>query len=182
MDRKYALFGFLTPLTAFVFIATTVYIHDFQFTGNALSDMGQVGGEKNYIFNMGLILTGIFGFVFALFLYSKVKKYEKGAGLAFMASTLFLICIGLFPEGTDPHYAFSVGFYLLASISIFLFGIIILKRKRKIGVFSIVGIAVGLVTALIPEWKGVAIPETIGAVVICLWVLVISSALWRNEL
>jgi len=182
MNKKYALFGFLSPLTAFVFIATAIHVHDFQFAGNALSDMGRIGLEKNYIFNSGLILSGVLALPFAFILYSKLKKYEKVPGIIFIIAVLFLICIGVFPEGKNLHGFFSVGFYLLALISILFLGILLLKRKGNIGLFSIFGAVTALILAIAPKWDGVAIPETIGAFFICLWMIVVAYELWRGKL
>jgi hypothetical membrane protein len=182
MNKKYALFGFLSPLTAFVFIATAIHVHNFQFTGNALSDMGRIGLEKNYIFNSGLILSGIFALPFSLLLCNTLKKYEKVPGIIFIIAVLFLICIGVFPEGKNLHGFFSVGFYLLALISILFLGILLLKRKGNIGLFSIFGAVTALILALTPKWDGVAIPETIGAFFICLWMMVLAYELWGSKL
>lgn len=182
MNRKYVVFGFLSPLSAFIFINISIYVHNFEFTGNALSDMGRVGLEKNYIFNTGLILSGICGILFSLGIYHGVKKYEKISALILALASIFLICIGVFPEGTDPHGFFSVGFYLLGFIALILFGVFILRRKRNIGIFSVGSAILGLVLALVPDWNGVAIPETIGAFFICLWMVVVAYTLWRNRL
>ncbi len=182
MDRKYAVFGFLSPLIACTFIATSIYVHNFEFAGNALSDMGRVGLEKNYIFNTGLILAGICGTLFSIGLYREVKQYEKISALVLALASMFLVCIGVFPEGTDPHVFFSVGFYFLGFIAIVLFGIFIFRRKRNIGIFSVGDAFLGLVLALVPQWDGVAISETIGAFFICLWMVVIAFTLWREKL
>jgi len=182
MNRKYAVFGFLSPLTAFIFIAAAIHVHHFQFSGNALSDMGRVGLEKNYIFNSGLILSGIFGFIFSISLLNELKRHEKIPGSIFLIATVFLICIGIFPEGTDPHFFFSVMFYLFAALSIFIFGVSIISRDRKMGVFSIFIPIIGTILALGPHWDGVAIPETIGAFFISLWVILISHRLWRGKI
>ena len=182
MNRKYAVFGFLSPLTSFIFIAAAIHVHHFQFSGNALSDMGRVGLEKNYIFNSGLILSGIFGFIFSISLLNELKKYEKIPGSIFLIATVFLICIGVFPEGTDPHFFFSVMFYLLAALSIFIFGVSIIFRDRKMGIFSIFTPIIGMILALVPHWNGIAIPETIGAFFISLWMILIAHKLWRGKI
>lgn len=182
MNKKYALCGFLSPLIAVIFITISIKIHNFQFIGNALSDMGRVGLEKNYVFNGGLILSGITGTVFALFLSSRLVGHEKIPGGVFIGAALFLICIGLFPEGTGPHFFFSVGFFLLSLVSILGLGVLFLKRKKHIGIFSIAGALLSTFFAFVPRWEGVAIPEAIGAFFICCWMIVLACLLWRNNI
>lgn len=182
MNRRYVVFGFLSPLIAFIFIATSIHVHNFEFAGNALSDMGRVGLEKNYIFNTGLILSGICGVLFSVGIYRAVETYTKISALVLALASIFLVCIGVFPEGTDPHLFFSVGFYLLGFIAIVLFGVFILRRKKNIGIFSVGSALLGLVLALRPDWNGVAIPETVGAFFICLWMVIVAFMLWRNNL
>ncbi len=182
MNRKYAWFGFLPPVTAFVFISAAIYTHEFSFTKDALSDLGRIGLEKNYIFNAGLILSGLFGFVFSLSLYNVLKGIERIFGFVFVVAAVSLVCIGVFPAGTMPHGFFSVTFYLLSAVAIFILGVFLVNRKRNLGIFSMVAMAVGSVLALIPGWGGVAIPETIGAFFICLWVVVVSYNIVTNRL
>lgn len=182
MNRKYALFGFLPPVTALVFISAAVYTHEFSFTKDALSDLGRIGLEKNYLFNAGLILSGLFGFVFSLSLYSVLKGIERIFGFVFVVAAASLVCIGVFPAGTMPHGFFSVAFYLLSAVAIFLLGVFLVKRKRNLGIFSTVTMAVGSMLALIPGWEGVAIPETIGAFFICLWIVVVSHNIITHRL
>jgi hypothetical membrane protein len=182
MNKLYALCGIFSPLIAGISIITAIYIHDFQFTGNALSDMGRVGLEKNYIFNGGLILSGIVGLIFGLYLFTNLVKNEKIPGGVFIDAAFLLICIGLFPEGTKPHFIVSVGFFLLALIAILGMGILFLKRKGNLGVFSIGGALLAVLGAFVPRWEGVAIPETIGAFFICLWMGTIAYLLWRDIL
>ena len=182
MNRKCVLFGFLSPVTALVFISAAVYIHDFSFTGTALSDMGRIGLEKNCIFNVGLILSGVFGLLFSLSLYTTLKGHERIPALGFTTAALSLIGIGVFPEGLALHVVFSVGFYLLALLSIFIIGVLMYKRKKNLGVFSVSSFGAACILAGMPGWDGVAIPEVIGAFFICLWTVVISYSIWTNDL
>ncbi|MBU7026295.1 MAG: DUF998 domain-containing protein [Theionarchaea archaeon] len=182
MNKKYVLFGFLSPVTALVFISAAVYIHDFSFTGTALSDMGRIGLEKNYIFNVGLILSSVFGLLFSLSLYTALKGYERIPALGFTTAALSLIGIGVFPEGLALHVFFSVGFYLLALFSILIIGVLVYRRKKNLGVFSVSSFGAACILVGIPGWNGVAIPEVIGAFFICLWMMVISYSMWTDNL
>jgi hypothetical membrane protein len=181
MNRKYALLGFIPPVIAFSTIIISVIVHDFTFTGNALSDMGRVGLEKNYIFNGGILLTGFSGFLFSLVFISFAQGYEKIAALVFGVVTLCQMGIAIFPEGTSPHYPFSVAFFTIAVISIILHSITVYNRKNRLATFSLSMVAIGLILSFVPGWEGVAIPETIGAIIISIWVILIAYNIWKGE-
>ena len=180
MNKKYALLGFISPGIALLTITIAVIVHDFTFTGNALSDMGRVGLEKNYIFNGGLLMAGFFGFLFSLIFISAAQRFEKASAFVFSLAALCLMGIGLFPEGTSPHYPFSVGFYAIATLSIIVYSIAVFKTKKRLATFSLGMVAVGLILSFLPGWKGVAIPETIGAVIICIWMVLVAYRIWRG--
>lgn len=181
MNRTYALLGFVSPAIALLTIVIAVIVHDFTFTGNALSDMGRVGLEKNYIFNGGLFLAGFIGFLFSLVFISFARGYEKIAAFTFSLAALCLMGIALFPEGTGPHYPFSVAFYAVATLSIILHSTIVFRKKKSLATFSLGMVALGFILSFIPGWEGVAIPETIGAVIICIWIVLIAYGIWKGK-
>ena len=181
MNRKFALFGFISPAIALLTIILAVSVHDFIFTGNALSDMGRIGLEKNYIFNGGLLMAGFFGFLFSLVFISTTQKYEKIAALIFSLAALCLMGIAIFPEGTSPHYPFSVGFYAIATLSIVVYSIAIFRKKNHLALFSLGMVILGMMLSFGPSWEGVAIPETIGALVICTWIVLVAYGIWTGK-
>jgi hypothetical membrane protein len=85
---------------------------------------------------------------------------------------LSLLLIGVFPEGTPLHLPASLGFFLLSSIGMLLKGIDELRERLKFGMFTILLFCTGWVLAVIAlnSFKGVAIPELIGAIAISIWV------------
>lgn len=124
-DRKAGLSSILGPIVAVISISAAILIHPwFSFADNALSDLGAIGTSHNYVFNIGLILTGIFGLIFTLGLIRFLdRNMGKVAATIFGAGTVSLILIGIFPEGTAIHLFVSLGFFGLAALGILIVGI-----------------------------------------------------------
>jgi len=121
----YEYFGLLAPIVAFVSIAVAIFTHPwFSLAENAISDLGAVGVEKNYILNAGLIISGIFATIFALGTLLEQKSFlGRLGGVYFLLGAVCLALIGVFPEGTPQHLPVSVAFFTLAPIGAFFIGI-----------------------------------------------------------
>jgi len=166
--------GFLAPIVAFVAIAIAIAAHPwFSFTENAISDLGAMSVEDNYILNNGLIIAGILAVIFSYGLYKDQKSALGKLGvIIFIIASISLILIGLFPEDfkIPIHYPASVSFFVLGSFGILIVGLA--DERRWFGAFSITLFSIGWILALVclAIFNGVAIPELIGAVAISLWV------------
>ena len=164
--------GITSPIIAFATIALSISLHPwFRWADNALSDLGAIGVHYNIIFNLGLILAGIFGLVFTLGLPWNIKRKMGLAGVVFFgAGIISLIMIGVFPEGTFLHRSVSIDFYMLGFIGMVTLGIDQLRGRseRVWGWFIlstlILAISAILLLTTIPYNFGAAIPETIGAI------------------
>ncbi len=161
--------GVVTPLIALVFIASCIAIHPwFTFPGNALSDLGSVDTSYNYIYNIGMVSTGLVGLVFAAGVRELVGRIGLVGIAIFSLGLVSLILVGVFPGGTGPHVTVSLAFFGLCTLGTFIVGIdqLLAPSSRPWGVFLMGVIALGLVSVIldgtIPH-LGAAIPETIGA-------------------
>ncbi len=172
--------GILAPIIAFSFIGAAILTHQwFSFMHNALSDLGNPDVKMNWIFNSGLIIAGIIGFLFALDLIGRLNGAERVGAVIFAVAMIFLSMIGVFPEGSALHFPSAVSFYLLSAIAIIAFALVwmTVAEQRIYGVISIILVAVGFAIALIPTWDGIAIPEAAGAVIIFVWVYMV---IWQT--
>jgi hypothetical membrane protein len=121
--------GIIAPVLAFscILVAVASYA-EFSWTDNALSDLGVISGITGPVFNFGLTVSGIFilGFaMFGLFKYFGNSWIGKSGAVAFAATAVALIGIGIANENIRPyHYLFSVAFFVLLPISLF-------SAKRK---------------------------------------------------
>ncbi len=165
--------GLASPIVAFLFIITAILTHPwFSFWQNALSDLGNPKENWNWIFNCGLIIAGVLGLLFAADLFGRVNGAERVAAAVFAVATLLLAMIGLFPEGSALHFPSAVLFYLLSAVAITICGVawILTAERRMYGILSLVMVAAGIAVAVLPDWDGIAIPETAGAIIVFAWV------------
>ncbi len=138
----------------------------FSWVSNALSDLGV--SPAALIFNQGLILSGVFAFIFALSHFKTVEKSiggRVGTGFLVLAS-VSLIGIGVFTEDYSPHhFIFSVLFFVFVLFAFLSYGAGCLFeiKWRWLGVYCIVFGVIGIIAWALPVWDGVAIPEAITA-------------------
>jgi hypothetical membrane protein len=110
------------------------------------------------------------------------------SGIILLVGTIALICIGLFPENFPPwHFIFSVMLFVSIALAMLFFGGVFTyyRLTRRLGLFSL---ASGLIAASpwIPyvffNWNiGAAIPETISAVAVYVWVIIMSTRLASSK-
>lgn len=172
--------GIIAPIVAFSVIGTAILTHPwFSFRQNALSDLGNPDVEMNWIFNSGLILGGLLGLLFAMDLIGRVSGAERFGAVILALAMISLVMIGVFPEGTSLHFPSAISFYLLSAAAMTVFGAIwtLSSAERWLGVLSLILVIAGITIATIPDWDGIAIPETAGAVIIFIWVYML---IWQT--
>lgn len=168
-ERLSGICGILVPLVALIFIGYCIAIHPwFSFPDNALSDLGAVGTSYNFVYNLGMITTGVIGLIFIAGIGGLVGRVGLIGAAIFSLGLVSLILVGVFPGGTGPHVSVSIAFFALCALGTFVIGVdqICDRSNRAWGVFLIGIVALGLVSVMlcgtIPH-LGAAIPETIGA-------------------
>ncbi len=136
----------------------------FSFTGNALSDMGSIRNPVNYYFNGFLMIFATLGFIAA------IGTLRNGLSYLMPLAMVFLFLVGVFPEEYPPHAPSAVLFYLLALADIAIIGI---KLGRSAGyvwsVSAVLTFALMLYLIKARVFRGLAIPELIGAATILAW-------------
>ena len=179
-----------TPIIAFVFILSAIATAPkFSWTDNALSDLGVMTYPTNVIFNAGLIISGMLAMIFAVGLYLSFNESVLGR----CGATIFLFCaialfaIGVFSENMEPMHVFaSVAFFGLFPISmcVLMFAYFTLGSQKR-AVFTITAAAfaalVWVVEFLFRYVPGVAIPETLSALSVSLWTMVIGFMISRSS-
>ena len=87
----------------------------FSFFEHALSDLGTAEANAPWIYNCGLMISSIFGMLFAVYLVLTSKTKLQTVGGAYISvATLFLALIGIYPGGTRPH-VFVSAYFLFSS-------------------------------------------------------------------
>ncbi len=179
--------GMITPIVGYLLIGISIIANREWFTwaDHALSDLGGPAASYPNIFNVGLIVTGVLGLIFALSIYRMVEENIGFLGVSlFSASTVFLILTGLFPTGRAPHFFVSVAFFALAAAGMWVIGLDQLMDVAEPvwGIFLISSVlltiaAIWLVFS-IPYDLGYAIPEFIATTPIMLFSLVWGARLY----
>ena len=139
----------------------------FSFTDNALSDMGSIRNPVNYYFNGFLMMFAVVGFIAA------VGSFRNGLSYLMPIAMVFLFLVGVFPEEYAPHAPAAVLFYTLALADIALIGIKLARAGVNLGylwaVLAILTFFFMLYLIRARVFKGLAIPELIGAATILAW-------------
>lgn len=177
--------GVLIPLIAFAFILLAIaYYPQFSWTENALSDLGVQEGATAFLFNTGLIISGILTILFATGLFRFLQENPLGriGALVFVLDAFALTAMGVFPENVKPiHYYASVIFFTLFPISMLFLGTAFLRTsKRKLAFFTFIAAVVVAIVWTIPFGKGVAIPETVSALSASTWSIVLGCKMLKG--
>jgi hypothetical membrane protein len=180
--RLLGICGVLTPIVAFSCILSAIASYpQFSWFDNALSDLGVVSGITMWLFNVGLIFSGVLALAFGIGLFVLFRKSiasQVGCSV-FVLSCLALIAIGVFPERTgQTHLLVSVMFFVLLPISLLILVISMgIEKQIRMASFTL---ALFFVAAL--PWvleftlhyvAGVAIPETISGLAGSVWVVIL---------
>ncbi|MFQ6129640.1 MAG: DUF998 domain-containing protein [Candidatus Hadarchaeaceae archaeon] len=181
--RLAGLCGVAAPAVALSCIFLSISLSPwFSWSANALSDLGV--GEAAWVFNSGLMAGGILTMIFAAGLSVAFKGRtlgRVGAVLLFF-DAIALFGVGLFSEAAGKiHSYFSVAFFVLFPLSLFLLGAsAIMAGSKKFGSFTVVD---GVLAALpwVFSWDGVAIPEMISALVASIWIMAEGARLYLGH-
>ncbi len=174
--------GIAMPIIGFGFVFLAIIMHpQFSWTTSALSDLGVVSGATAILFNSGLVVAGVLAVLFASgqFIVFRDNVLGRIGAFVFLLGALALIAIGVFPENLKPiHYYASVTFFVLLPISMLMFGAALLSAaKLKTSVFTFL-LAVFAISVWVVQFSarfvsGVAIPETLSALSVSTWSVVL---------
>ena len=155
--------GVLAPLVAFTCISLAINsAAEFSWAENALSDLGVMHGVTAPVFNYGLIVSGLLGFVFALgvFAYLGESVVSRTGAFMLVLAMAALTAIGVFPENVRPvHFLVSVAFFVFLPISMLIFTGAFWLRVRYV--------------------SGVAVPEAASGLVAAVWALVVAYNMFK---
>lgn len=161
--------GIAAPIITILIILITIYYSPwFRWTENALSDLGVYdNGAAAILFNSSLIFCGLFNFIFVLGLRKFLEMQSVGqvGTVCFILASIALCGIGIFPENAGIiHLYFSIAFFVLSPISLFLISIALIKMQdeRKLGMV-IFGLSICSAVVWLMPINGAAIPEIIAS-------------------
>jgi hypothetical membrane protein len=171
-----ALCGFILPIIALISIYISLQqVPDFNWTENAISDLGRPG-EAFCFFNVSLIIIGLLFFIFSLGLI-KIFKENKIAPVMIFISSFFFIGIGIFPLPNPVHIVVSSLFFIAFPLGFLILGLNLIKKSnsfiRKMGFFAIINSIIALCsTVLLFFISGIAITELLVVIPGFFWCMV----------
>jgi len=187
MKRSQQLAGLGAPLVGLGGIFTAIFIHRswWSLTDNAISDLGKVNLPYNWVMNVSLVVAAILGIYYAIGLFKEAKHPTMKLGICiFILGLVFLAGIGIFPEGTSPHYYVSWGFFITASLGIMVAGIgLYLGGEKQLGVITAIILVFSWILALwaMKVFKGVAVSEFIGIFGMITWHYMVLAKILKEE-
>ena len=151
----------------------------FAWPTNALSDLGVSNAPERYLFNYGLVASGLFGLLFLPALRTtmhtpahKLSVVPLGAALAGVTG------VGLFPAGHPLHFPMAITAYVGFIAAVVTYGIgdyFIGERRRAVATVGSgvahFGVWVAWAFVLVDQLPGLAVPEFLGALLFNGWVL-----------
>lgn len=189
--RLMGICGVLVPIVAFSCIGISIALSPwFTWRENALSDLGALSSPVWPIFDFGLIVSGALAVAFSYGLIGRLEeRLGKAGGVIVLLGSASLALIGVFPEDFGfVHFAVSASFFFLVPVGLLVVGI---SRLRRTGgaLRALWAILLALSLASLATWApwaalkpdlGIAVPETIAAVLMAVPVLLLSLRMARS--
>ncbi|MEM2214838.1 MAG: DUF998 domain-containing protein [Candidatus Nezhaarchaeales archaeon] len=148
----------------------------FDLFKHALSDLGGPRAFDPWIYNLGLLITGVIALIYALYLaYFSTGKVALYASAFVFIAGIFLALIGIFPSGTRPHTFVSSWFFVQMWMAILASSIDFLAKKKMFSGMILLSISIaGPLIALLIEWPSVALLEVYGIILIDAYIVVLT--------
>jgi len=164
------------PLLFFLSLAFVIAHNPwFSLQNNALSDMGSMKNPNRCYFNCFLMGFSI------LALIPAYTAYRGGLSYLMPPALVFLFLVGLFPEELPYHTPSAVLFYVLAMSDIAIVGLKLARRGFETGylwfILSPLTFIAMIAMVALRLFRGLAIPELVGATFILSWFVWLSPLL-----
>ena len=179
--KKSTFIGIIAATISYPFLLPSVILSPwFNVFDNALSDLGNLNlnAPTAYIFNAGIMLSGLFVAAFAILVSSGHHDWKYliwTVPLSFAG--LSLIMVGIFPINSGIiHGLVSVGFFVTMIITMLVYSFSSwLLGSPRIGVIALTfGIASVLIWSSPWPWDGVAVQETLTTAMASSWLIMVS--------
>ncbi len=183
--EKPKLLGCIAPIICLLCIAVAIVLSPwFDWVSRALSDLGNYnnGIIPAIVFNVGLVLTGIFELYFIQWFIRHLERIiARLAMAAFAIASVFLILIGILSENAGSiHFTVSVGFFFSFPFAMWIMSVE-LARHSSLRWFALVSFLLPFISVYVwwitftstAPWTGMAIPEILTATTAIGWIWVL---------
>ncbi len=156
-------------------VSLAIYLHPgFSLfdPNSSLSKMGALKDPHAWVFDWGIILTGFFLIMFSLGMSSLYWKesHKFYSTFLFLIASFFYVGFGIFPYGTPYHTPLAESFFLLASISIFLWSFAAIIEKEVLsGILLILMDLSAYGVYFFYQILGFPFAELYGGIVVAVW-------------
>ncbi len=178
MDHRLKYIGVVSGISGWVVILVAIIQNPwFVFTEHAFSDLGGRLAENVWVFNYGMMCTGLMVVLYGVYQTSIVKKTSGKIGSALsILSGILLFLIGAYPTGTALHFPVSVGFFGMTDLAIGVWGLELLGGENdRIGRTLLIMSFVGPVLAALIDWPSTATVEAFGILMMNIWVVLMTQ-------
>lgn len=174
-------------LTNVAILAAVAASPSFSWSENALSNLGQPGTASatpvtTALFDGGLVMGGLLGVAFTVALWSMASNLVQRVSVpVFGLAMVSMAGVGVFPQSQPLHAPAAISLYVLSMVAMAFHGTgAVASGARRLG-----GATLTLVAVHAGVWwwwrtggpilrEGLAVPELAGALVITVWVLLVS--------
>jgi hypothetical membrane protein len=147
----------------------------FSIQNNALSDMGSLKNPTRWYFNGFLMLFSLLAFLPAY------TAFKSGLSYLMPVALLFLFLVGVFPEELPLHAPSAVIFYVLSFSDVAIIGVKLGRGGLGIGylwsALSVLTFASVLLLIRLGTFRGLAVPELVGAFFLLSWFVFLGGCL-----
>jgi len=173
--EKYAALGAILGVIIFITLTFTAIVlyPDYNQETQYLSALG-VKEPSAMLFNLGLIIGGLLSIPFFLYLKNFLEKTKTTVTVIFLASSITMIGIGVFPLGEELHTPIAFLFFLLILIGVFLVSKIIFSIKNSPKKLAYIGfgfVTIELISGLLTFRP---IHQKITVLAYCIWLTAIA--------
>jgi hypothetical membrane protein len=165
-------------------LVATLVSPSFSWSSSALSDLGRPGAPTALIFNGGLLVGALLALPYITGVgRATVERWTLAGTAMFGLAAVSMGLVGLFPEGHPYHFPAALSLYVFLTYGLFCYGsglVLAGAAEQRNDIVSrgvaAIWLGVGHVTSWV-AWgmglrvgPGLAIPETIGAVIFLAWI------------
>ena len=152
----------------------------------AYSDLGSPEARYPWVFNLGMVVSGVLVVALGIVVYSlSVSRLEAAGSTLLSEAGVFLALVGMFPEGTRPHSFVAAWFFLQLYASYIVLGAALSRRSLVEGpaLATIGALAAPLASLveLLVGWPSVAMLETYAVLAADVGVVLLASAYRRAQ-
>ncbi|MCD6449829.1 MAG: DUF998 domain-containing protein [Thermotogaceae bacterium] len=159
--------GLISMSIFWIFTFISIHLNPwFDISRCTFSKLGKIGlANYPWVFSAGTMIGGIFMICYGIeIIRNTTRKLQTVGGSYVLLSGVFMMLVGLFPDGTKPHDFIALSTFLLFYTGIMLFGVGNSKKSLKLSTTLVFIMA--LAGLLCPCWASLGYLEIYGLILV----------------